>query len=395
VPGAEEICDGRDNNCVDGIDEGHDVDGDGATWCGGGIPSARDCDDDDARRFPGATEVCDGADNDCDDEVDEEACAPGEACNAFAAECEPFDCREHGCPIEEGGCNDATGECDAPDCRDDGPPCETKVGFEVCDPLTGRCVNQQGPLGSACASDAECLSVFCLDPNVVRLDGASFCSVLCCTSDDCPDGFVCWASGSGANACVERDRLGFAAGGAADGTACGADGDCASGLCGGGRCASPCCTDGDCGANPCGAVQAVGRAEDTSVLACRASGGGAFGEGCLYGNDCETGLCLGVSCTRGCCTSDECGGDFVCTFVPNATADYFRVCADRGGIWGYGVGSAEVGEDCGVAEDCRSTECEPSGVCTDACCSDDDCPNGWACRPRTLGDGFATRCQPR
>jgi hypothetical protein len=396
VPGAEEICDGRDNNCTDGVDEGHDLDGDGATWCGGGIQSQRDCDDDDIRVFPGASEVCDGADNDCDLEVDEDSCGPGEACDAFAGECQPFDCRRHGCPLEGGGCNEETGVCDGPDCRDDGPPCDTKVGFEVCDPLTGRCVSQQGPLGSPCASHAECLSVFCLDPNVARLDATgSFCSSLCCTNDDCPEGFVCWASGSGANACVARDVLGFAEGGSADGAACGGGEDCASGLCGDGTCVSPCCTDADCAASTCGIVHADGRAADDLVLACRVSDGGGFDDLCGGGGDCQTGLCLDTACTKGCCSSAECGVDFVCTFAWNdTTSDYFRVCAFRGGIFGYGVGDQAVGEACAVAQDCRSTQCEPTGVCTDSCCSDDDCPDGWACRPRTLRDGFATNCEP-
>lgn len=394
--GAQEICDGRDNNCVDGVDEGHDNDGDGATWCGGGVPSARDCDDDDPRRFPGAGEVCDGADNDCDQETDEEACAPTEACDAFERACEPFDCREHGCPLEAGGCNPVTTLCDAPDCRDDGPPCDTKVGFEVCDPFSGTCVNQQGPIGSPCVSPAQCLSVFCLDPNVARLDTPdSFCSSLCCTNTDCPNGFVCWASGSGANACVARDLVGLPEGGDADGTACTRGEDCASGLCGDGTCVSPCCTDEDCGASPCGIVHADGRAQDDLVLACRASPGGGFDEGCYGGADCQTGLCLDGTCTKGCCTSRECGANFVCTFAWNdATSDYFRVCAFRGGIFGGGVGDGVIGDACGAAEDCRSTQCRADDVCTDSCCGDADCPDGWACRPRTLGDGFATSCEP-
>jgi len=37
------------------------------------VDNADDCDDLDAGSYPGADEVCDGADNDCDDEVDEEA----------------------------------------------------------------------------------------------------------------------------------------------------------------------------------------------------------------------------------------------------------------------------------------------------------------------------------
>ena len=70
-PGAEEICDGIDNDCDETTDELMDGDGDTFTICDG------DCDDAEATVYPGATEICDGLDNDCDemlaaDEVDED-----------------------------------------------------------------------------------------------------------------------------------------------------------------------------------------------------------------------------------------------------------------------------------------------------------------------------------
>jgi len=86
-PGADEVCDGLDNNCDDQVDEGHpsatwyadaDADGYGAqgtgiaacAWPGSGyVPDPDDCDDADAAVHPGATEVpYDGIDQDCDDE---------------------------------------------------------------------------------------------------------------------------------------------------------------------------------------------------------------------------------------------------------------------------------------------------------------------------------------
>jgi len=70
-PDAEEICDGIDNDCDETTDELLDGDGDTFTICDG------DCDDAEATVYPGAAEVCDGLDNDCDDllgadEVDED-----------------------------------------------------------------------------------------------------------------------------------------------------------------------------------------------------------------------------------------------------------------------------------------------------------------------------------
>ena len=65
-PGAEEICDGIDNDCDPSTAEGVDGDGDGITTCDG------DCDDGDASNFPGNAELCDGQDNDCDLDLDED-----------------------------------------------------------------------------------------------------------------------------------------------------------------------------------------------------------------------------------------------------------------------------------------------------------------------------------
>ncbi len=97
-PGADEVCDGVDNNCDDAIDEDTavdaptwypDADGDGfydfdagVTSCTGPDgyddvdPDTRsDCDDAVAAINPDATEVCDDLDNDCDDEIDESSAA--------------------------------------------------------------------------------------------------------------------------------------------------------------------------------------------------------------------------------------------------------------------------------------------------------------------------------
>ncbi len=89
-PGANERCDGVDEDCDGAVDEDPvdppawyaDVDGDGygdptvaTSAClrpGGHVADATDCDDGDATIHPGADEHCDGVDEDCDGAVDEE-----------------------------------------------------------------------------------------------------------------------------------------------------------------------------------------------------------------------------------------------------------------------------------------------------------------------------------
>lgn len=60
-----EVCNGEDDDCDGGVDEGFDKDKDGFTTCGG------DCDDRSATIHPDAVERCDGIDNDCNGIVDD------------------------------------------------------------------------------------------------------------------------------------------------------------------------------------------------------------------------------------------------------------------------------------------------------------------------------------
>lgn len=91
-PAVEEICNGKDDNCNDRIDDGlsttpfyPDRDGDGyapdegetsgTAFCGtpgsGWAALLGDCDDDRKDISPGSQELCDGLDNDCNEAVDE------------------------------------------------------------------------------------------------------------------------------------------------------------------------------------------------------------------------------------------------------------------------------------------------------------------------------------
>jgi hypothetical protein len=98
-PGAVEVCDALDNDCVGGADDGlvvptwyPDADGDGARDAGGPTQSVceapfgyladtapEDCDDGNPSVFPAAAEVCNGLDDNCDTAVDQ-----GVSCGATA-----------------------------------------------------------------------------------------------------------------------------------------------------------------------------------------------------------------------------------------------------------------------------------------------------------------------
>ncbi|HJL18296.1 MAG TPA: MopE-related protein [Sandaracinaceae bacterium LLY-WYZ-13_1] len=91
-PGNAEVCDadGHDEDCRDdtfaGDDDG-DTDGDGFVdaACCNGADCGDDCDGEDRATFPGARELCNGRDDDCDEAVDEtgdDPLCPGGVCVA-------------------------------------------------------------------------------------------------------------------------------------------------------------------------------------------------------------------------------------------------------------------------------------------------------------------------
>ncbi len=132
----DERCNGVDDDCDGGVDEGFDRDGDGVTVCA----PAPDCDDEDPSVFPGAHERCDGIDADCDGAADVGCECPAGAvrsCGEGAGYCglARQRCVEGRWGVCEGGRVRADERCNGVD--DD---CDDRVDEYALCPIGGLCL---------------------------------------------------------------------------------------------------------------------------------------------------------------------------------------------------------------------------------------------------------------
>ncbi len=389
-----ERCNQIDDDCDGRIDEGHDQDGDGYTWCGDGIDMAsRDCDDSVASTRPGAPEVCDLVDNDCDGATDESPttiCSGGQVCSS-------------GSCLAAGDCRLATPPCSGDDICDTStspahcitPGCTPAdcTSPEVCDPVTGDCIT---PLvfGSACTRDAECATDLCAPATLIGLSTvpSRMCTQSCCSDRDCPSNAVCFASGLGPKLCIPLEYTGLTSVGAGGaGASCSSGTTCRSGRCftGDNACLAQCAHAADCDGLACVAYP-IGSATSAIVTTfCDTAGGGGFGDFCLSDNDCGTGLCRTVICTQPCRSSADCGSGGFCTYL-SRRGDWVAACDFRT----RAGGTATTGAACASPDDCEDRVCY-EGRCADICCTNADCPEaGYDCKPISVGDHYEMHCVP-
>jgi hypothetical protein len=403
-----------------------------------------DCNDGDSMNFPGNPEICDDKDNNCNEQVDEglrqtyyldgDGDTYGVDTTTISACQMPMGYASRG------------GDCD------DRYTVANPLGTEVC---TGGIDEDCDGLIDAADPDCNIMPTSCNDQNdcgglnaagqVCPMIGANpeLCAQLCRSQSDCTGaGLACRPLPGSAS-------LGFcqaATGVTPTGASCTTAANCADGVCVQNQCRSICQAQRDCGGNEiCGValyntVELGGRSTQRLTTVCRPTGARvAIGGSCLINaSNADTGLCATehcdlppwsyagsfgssgpATCAAVCTNVDDCGAGQVCGLVYNGLAEspvlqstgegagryyeavlgcytpYYRTSAALGTWAPYPAGSDPIGSACNPVSNtqaqhtCRSRLCAVSplpnvGQCTRYCQSDNDCSGtltpSWRCR---------------
>lgn len=388
-----EECNGFDDDCDGEVDEGFDSDGDKVPWCGDGAGNAMDCDDRNPQVHPAfaargvetaAPELCDGRDNDCNGTFDDESLGaplcPGSALCVQNRCVQRSDCFVFPCAsplvcnatVSPPRCESAMSGCTEDSCTDG----------RFCDRISGNCLSPRR-VGSACLEDRECASDMCIPSAALGLEGMSLptqiCGEPCCGNAQCEEDELCWTSGNGGRSCLPAAMLGDPG---PPWRACAKDTDCSP---------SQICRLSD--------SLNYGDRTDRHVLNCGAPiGGGRRMDTCFSADTCRTGLCLAIGeCTQACHSSADCGEDYYCGYagiesfdlVDGTTIyDYMPMC-----VVDPFEETGALGSACRRDTDCSDYLCIDN-KCATACCANEDCAEGFQCRPHAFGDAWLMACVP-
>ncbi len=237
--------------------------------------------------------------------------------------------------------------------------------------LTHRCIQagqqlfcQASDIGKPCSGQSDCHQA-CLENTQTH---ESHCSGPCSSAADCPAGFACTPVGGSTKYCVRIVE------------SCATGTDCLTGLCLADytqpqvfACSALCDSSADC---PQGwACQAIANG---TVCTPPTYGVGGLGDSCT--DNCQSGLCLGGTCTVECGVTRQvgqyCPPGFGCT-PSSGQAGMVLTCS--------AAGTLAFGQPCTSSVQCGTAACmlmsNNSSECTIFCNDYATCPSGYDCIP--------------